>query len=108
MPKSRIILALGFVIALLPLLGFPHAWESFFQVFAGLGIVFLSFMISVDKRLLQRSKAEKRLARKRAETDALAAEHPQAPTIRFGRRATDHVVTPPLSTNPEPNDETTA
>lgn len=66
MPKSRIILATGFFIALLPILGFPHAWESFFEIIGGLGIVALSVMISIDKRLSMKAKAERRLASRRA------------------------------------------
>ncbi len=66
MPKSRIILVIGFIIALLPVLGFPHSWESFFQVVGGLGIVLLSVLISIDKRLTQKAKAERRLNAKRA------------------------------------------
>ena len=65
MPKSRIILSLGFFIALLPVLGFPHVWELFFQVAAGLGIVLLSVLISIDKRLTQKAKAERRIKRRR-------------------------------------------
>jgi uncharacterized membrane protein YccC len=105
MPKSKIILALGFIIALLPLLGFPHAWESFFQVFAGLAIVFLSVMISVDKRLSLRSKAEKRLSRRREEAEAASAEHPMAPSMRFGRRATDSSLNSAPSPEVENNNE---
>jgi hypothetical protein len=65
MPKSRIILATGFFIALLPILGFPYAWETFFQVVGGLGIVALSVLISIDKRILHKLKAERRTMRMR-------------------------------------------
>lgn len=65
MPKSRIILAIGFFIALLPFLGFPHTWESFFEIVGGLGIVGLSLAISIDKRLSMKAKAERRLASRR-------------------------------------------
>jgi hypothetical protein len=90
MPKSRTILALGFFIALLPVLGFPHAWESFFEVASGLLIVFLSFLISVDRRLTMKSKAEKRHLRKRALVEAQMASVP-TPEVHpnYGRRATD-------------------
>lgn len=69
MPKNRIILVIGFFIALLPVLGFPHAWESFFQVVGGLGIVLLSVMISIDKRLTQKVKAERRMKRRRQKAE---------------------------------------
>jgi hypothetical protein len=69
MPKSKIILTLGCFIALLPVLGFPHAWEEFFEVVGGLGIVFLSVAMSVDKRLSLKAKAERRQTRLRATVD---------------------------------------
>lgn len=72
MPKNKIILTIGFIIALLPLLGFPHSWESFFEVVGGLSIVLLSVLISVDKRLSLKAKMHKRQARKRALTDVEA------------------------------------
>jgi hypothetical protein len=82
MPKSRIILVIGFFIALLPVLGFPHAWESFFQVVGGLGIVFLSVMIAIDKRLTQKVKAERRLRRRRERMEVSApAPEPFSPPI---------------------------
>ncbi|KND48444.1 MAG: hypothetical protein AB200_01795 [Parcubacteria bacterium C7867-005] len=66
MPKSKIILTLGFLIALLPVLGFPNSWESFFEVVFGLSIVLLSVMISIDRRLSLKARVQKRQARKRA------------------------------------------
>lgn len=69
MPKNKIILSIGFIIALLPALGFPHAWEEFFQVVGGLGIVLLSVMISIDKRLMQKMRAERRQVRRRTQVD---------------------------------------
>lgn len=76
MPKSRIILVTGFFIALLPMLGFPTAWESFFQIAGGLGIVLLSVLISIDKRLTQKAKAERRNMRKRVREEEIM-EAPQ-------------------------------
>lgn len=66
MPKSKIILTIGFLIALIPFLGFPYSWESFFEVVGGLSIVGLSVLISVDRRLSLKAKMHKRQARKRA------------------------------------------
>ena len=66
MPKSKIILAIGFFIALLPFLGFPYSWDSFFECAGGFSIVLLSVLISVDRRLTLKAKMEKRQARKRA------------------------------------------
>jgi len=66
MPKNKIILAVGFFIALLPFLGFPSSWDSFFEFAGGFSIVLLSVMISIDKRLSLKDKMNKRQARKRA------------------------------------------
>jgi hypothetical protein len=87
MPKSKIILTLGFFIALLPVLGFPHAWESFFQVLFGLTIVLLSVLISVDRRLSLKARVQKRQARKRAVL--YGTTESDESRIPFGRRATD-------------------
>ncbi|MBX4200320.1 hypothetical protein KW790_02570 [Candidatus Parcubacteria bacterium] len=86
MPKSRIVLTLGFFIALLPVLGFPHSWESFFQVASGLIIVLLSVLMTVDRRLMLKAKAEKRQSRRREQVDAEVAANPEL----YGRRATDN------------------
>lgn len=65
MPKNRIIIVLGVIIALLPIIGFPRGWESVFQVVAGLGIVLISIWSSIDKRLALKAKAQKRQMHKR-------------------------------------------
>lgn len=69
MPKNRIIIILGILVALMPLLGFPHAWESFMQIVFGLAIVILSVWATVDKRLTLKMKAQKRQAHKRREVE---------------------------------------
>ncbi len=110
MPKSKIILSLGFVIALLPVLGFPHSWETILQVIVGLSIAFLSVMISIDKRITLKSKSQKRYNKRKALTEPLD-EVPQygrrvsdvdinGEKIKFGRRATDLVI-PVQPANPE-------
>lgn len=94
MPKNKIIIALGALIALLPIFGFPPSWESFFQIAAGLSIVFLSVMISIDKKLMLRAKAQKRREQKALQEEA--ESHPARRVTDFypktgqpGRRATD-------------------
>jgi len=84
MPKSRIIPVIGFLIALLPILGFPHAWEIFFQIIGGLGIVGLSILISIDKRLMQKSKAEKRMVTLRKKVDVEADVNTQVSNNETG------------------------
>ena len=69
MPKNRIIVTLGLIIALLPILGFPRLWESFFQVVAGLSIILLSVWTTIDKRLSLKAKAQKRQIHKRREAE---------------------------------------
>jgi hypothetical protein len=110
MPKNKIILTIGFLIALLPVFGFPHTWEIIFQTIGGLSIVFLSVMISVDKRITLKAKAQKRHNKRRALSEPIT----EGPTygrratdldvngnkIRFGRRATD-IVLPVQTVNPE-------
>lgn len=62
-------MTLGVLVALLPVLGFPHAWESFFQVAAGVSIVTLIMWASIDKRLSHKAKAQKRQAHKMREAE---------------------------------------
>jgi len=69
MPKSRIIVVLGVLVALFPVLGFPHAWESFLQVVIGLSIVLLSVWVMIDKRLTIKAKAQKRRIQKEREAE---------------------------------------
>lgn len=86
MPKNRIIITLGVLIALLPLLGFPHAWEAFFQVFAGLAIITTMVWSTIDRKLSLKAKAHMRHARK------IVSEPEAAPTElipQFGKRVTD-------------------
>ena len=69
MPKNKIIVVLGALIALFPFLGFPHLWESIFQVMAGLSIVLLLVWVTIDKRLSLKAKAQKRQNHKRREVE---------------------------------------
>lgn len=64
---------LGVVIALLPILGFPHSWESVFQVLAGVSIVAIIMWANIDKRLSLKAKAQKRQAHKIREAEIVAA-----------------------------------
>ncbi len=85
MPKNKIIIALGALIALLPILGFPHVWESAFEVIAGLSIVLVSVLTTIDKRITQRLKAQQRQRRKTDPAHSMTAE--EAENLR--RRMTD-------------------
>ncbi len=85
MPKNRIILILGAIIALLPVLGFPRSWEVFFQVLAGLSIVLLSVWSTIDKKLTLKAKAQQRQSRRAVDTGG----EPLPGSPNYGRRVTD-------------------
>ncbi|NCN08159.1 hypothetical protein GW944_01125 [Candidatus Parcubacteria bacterium] len=65
MHRSKIIITLGIVVAIMPLLGFPHAWESVLQVLLGLSISGLSVWSIIDKRLGLKARARSRQLEKR-------------------------------------------
>ena len=73
MPKNKIIIVLGLLIALLPLLGFSRLWESFFQVVTGLSIVLILIWASIDKRLSLKAKAQRRQLHKRRQAEIEAS-----------------------------------
>lgn len=79
MPKNRVIIVLGALIALLPFLGFPHLWEAFFQVVAGLAIILLSIWATIDKRLSLKAKAQKRQIHKLREAEIEAQKDTPKP-----------------------------
>ena len=60
---------LGSIIALLPILGFPRLWESFFQIATGLSIALLSVWTTIDKRLTLKAKAQRRHMHRRRAAD---------------------------------------
>ncbi len=88
MPKNKVIVVLGVLIALLPVLGFPRAWESSFQVLAGLAIILLSVWATIDRKLSLKAKAQMRQARK---TTVPETDVPIVPeeTPSYGKRVTD-------------------
>ena len=83
MYRSKSIVVLGAIVALLPALGFPRFWEALFQVLAGLAIVGISVWAQIDKKLKLKAKAQLRVARGKRVTDF----YPK--TGQVGRRATD-------------------
>jgi hypothetical protein len=89
MHRSRSIVVLGAIVALLPLLGFPSAWEAFFQVLAGLSIVGLSVWSQIDKKLSQKAKAQMRQMRKAPVAESESAPVMPAVTPDYGKRVTD-------------------
>ena len=106
MSKSRIILVLGVLIALLPVLGFPRSWESSFQVLAGLAIVLVSVWTTIDKKISLKAKAQMRQARRKITSDDDILVVPDVPkritdfypkTGQPGRRVSD--LAPTLETD---------
>jgi hypothetical protein len=83
MPKNKIIIILGAFVALLHIVnGLPSRWESLLTIAAGLSIVLLSVLTTVDKKMSQKAKAQKRQARKIVPSDLEEG-------IMGGRRITD-------------------
>ncbi|PIT90953.1 hypothetical protein COU17_03305 [Candidatus Kaiserbacteria bacterium CG10_big_fil_rev_8_21_14_0_10_49_17] len=48
MKKDSAILVLGLLVALMPFLGFPGAWENWFFLGAGLGVAILGYLLRRD------------------------------------------------------------
>jgi hypothetical protein len=49
--QNRILFAIGILVVLMPFLGFPSPYESFFTATAGVAIIILAFMYARNKRL---------------------------------------------------------
>lgn len=56
--KNRILLALGIWIAIIPFLGFPSSYKSFFIIASGVVVALLSFLHAREKRRIQKSLFE--------------------------------------------------
>jgi hypothetical protein len=69
MPKNRIIIVLGILVALQPFIGFPQMWEFFLQISLGILIVLFSTWATIDKRLTLKAKAQKRQLHKQREKE---------------------------------------
>lgn len=89
MPKNRIIIIIATCVALLPLLGFPKSWESFFQVFAGLAIIAVATWSTIDKKLKLQAKAQMRQRKVPAVDTTTIAPIVPAETDDYGKRVTD-------------------
>lgn len=73
--KNRILLILGAWIALIPFLGFPSSYKSFFIIASGLFVVLLAFLHAREKRHIQRSLFEMS-SKKETVTDVYAESRP--------------------------------
>ena len=93
MHRSKAILILGFLVAVLPALGFPRTWEEVFQVLAGLSIIGFSVWSTIDKKLSLKAKAQLRQARRSVPIPVLPTSSdqvtPEATLPYTGRRVTD-------------------
>jgi uncharacterized protein YabE (DUF348 family) len=61
MSKNKIILIIGIVIAIIPFLGFPSAWRSFFVFVGGVAVSTLSYLIARENRMVMHSKPKSRV-----------------------------------------------
>ncbi len=87
---------LGVLVALMPLLGFPRVWESFFQVVLGLSIVVISVWSSIDKRITLKAKVQRRQMHKQREAEIV---NPTEPQPSPSREPTIEVETNPFQGN---------
>ncbi len=60
MRKERTLLFLGIWVALLPLLGFPNSWRTFFFLITGCALIFLSYLFYKQVRA-RKPEAENRM-----------------------------------------------
>ncbi len=49
--QNRILFVIGILVLLIPFLGFPSSYESFFTAAAGVAVIVLAFMYARNKRL---------------------------------------------------------
>jgi len=50
MSKNKLVFSIGFVLLLMPFLGFPPLWKNFFSVIFGLTLIGLSFSVAAKRR----------------------------------------------------------
>lgn len=60
MSKTKIILALGIWITILPYLGFPYALKNILLSASGLGIVYLGYILNKSLRMSETGTEEKK------------------------------------------------
>ncbi len=51
--RNRILFVLGVWVLLIPFLGFPSPYKSFFMIVSGLAIIVLAFLYARDKRMVE-------------------------------------------------------
>ena len=56
MQNRKTIFFIGFLIFLLPVLGFPGSWEAFIEVVSGLVLMFLAARKTLEKRMVKNKK----------------------------------------------------
>jgi len=70
MQNRKTIFFIGFIVFLLPVLGFPGSWESFFEIVSGLILMFLAARKTLEKRIVK----DKRIRLKRKEKNPIYIE----------------------------------
>ncbi len=95
MHRSRWIVVLGALVALVPLSGLPLAGKNFLVIVCGLSIVGLSVWSQIDKKISMKAKAHMRATRKVAFVPEVSEPTgevvPKVPPVTptFGKRVTD-------------------
>lgn len=51
--RNRILFIIGVWTVLLPFLGFPSQYKTFFIIVSGLAVIFLAFLYARDRRVMQ-------------------------------------------------------
>jgi hypothetical protein len=62
MSKNKIVFAIGFILLLMPFLGFPSSWENFLSFMFGLVLVAMSFSVAAKRRATTRRSRRPRKA----------------------------------------------
>ena len=59
MSKNRIVFVIGSILFLIPFLGFPSSWKTFFSIVSGLILISLSLSNSIKRRMTIRNLQSK-------------------------------------------------
>lgn len=54
MSKNSLVAVVGLLVAVMPFLGFPGTWKSYFFIVAGLFLIFLAFLNHRERKALYR------------------------------------------------------
>lgn len=86
MSKNKIIFLIGFILFLMPFLGFQSRWEDFVQIVSGLILLSLSFSVVLKRRATVRARV--RRSRKVVAPEPFVDSH-QVPTSGIENSSND-------------------